>query len=292
MFAKVGRLFFTWLRLGPLFAQASGPTETRVNEKGQKVQSMKIEAPAMTEEDHYGPNMPEPYRCDSCKAVLYHLEETLRSRQPKSRRLHEWEYVEIFDETCKHGFKGYGVKKVGDHNVLSGPGLKHEDSLEPGMGAIQMGGDKWEQRMAEICRKIVYEKIGEEELYEQFRKEGTLSPSLCLTTTRDCQVQKAKPKTDVKSKRKKAVPNGKKIEKTSKHDVKERVEAEDDRQQPAVESTMLDAYAFLKEYASDQNLPMDTFTKKRSRKEWEKLMLQMAGQLYAKSAGDEQVVRV
>jgi hypothetical protein len=292
MLAKAGRMCFGLLLLGPLFAQSSGPSEASVNEKGKMVQSMKIEAPAMTEEDHYGPNMPEQYRCDSCKAVLYHLEEALRARQPKSRRLHEWEYLEIVDETCRHGFKGYGVKKVGDANVLSGPGLKHEDNLPLGGGVIQMGGEKWEQRLGEICRKIVYEKIGEDELHEQFRKEGTLSPSLCLTTTRDCQVQKANPKTDVKSKGKNAVPNGQKIEKTSKQSVKEVAKPQDSRKKSAVGSPTLDAHTFLKDFALDQNLPTDTFTKKRSRKEWEKAILQMAGQLYAKSAGDEHVVRV
>merc|ERR1719450_394835 len=151
------------------------------------VQEMKIEAPAMTEEDHYGYNMPDQYQCDACRGVMYHLNSALTAKQPKSRRLQEWEYQDIFDETCAVGFKGYGVKLIDGKNVLSGPGLTHEEKLQPGMGAIQMGGEKWEKRMSEICRKLVYETIGEDELYEHFRKVGKLSESVCHESTRICQ---------------------------------------------------------------------------------------------------------
>merc|ERR1711953_1461581 len=76
---------------------------------------------------------------------------------------------------------------IGGKNVLSGPGLTHEDKLQAGMGAIQMGGEKWEKRMSEICRKLVYETIGEDELYEHFRKVGKLTESVCHESTRICQ---------------------------------------------------------------------------------------------------------
>jgi len=167
-------------------AAAPGEWEDKVNEEGQKVQSMQMEAPTMTEEDQYGYNMPDRYRCDSCKAIVYHLEQALTQRQPKNRRLHEWEYQELFDETCKTGFKGYGIKLIDGKNTLSGAALiGNEEKLKPGFGAIQMGGENWEKRLGEICRKFT-DAIGEDELYENFRA-GSLSQELCITQSRDCR---------------------------------------------------------------------------------------------------------
>merc|ERR1712187_1022963 len=106
-----------------------------------------------------------------------------------------------FDETCAAGFQGYGVKLIDGKNVLSGPGLTHEDKLQPGMGAIQMGGEKWEKRMGEICRKLVYETVGEDKLYELFRSAGKLSESICQESTRVCHTGGPKQKADKMSKK-------------------------------------------------------------------------------------------
>lgn len=174
----------------------------KINDEGRKVQEMKIQAPSMTEEDQYGYTMPDQYRCDSCKVVVHHLSEALQRRQPKNRRLKEWEYQEVYDETCMSGLSGYGISLINGENTLSGPALKR-DNLEAGMGAIQMGGETWEKRLGEICRKIVYEKVGEDELYEEFRAKGELSSDLCFSETRDCQLgPKALPKVEKVSKSK------------------------------------------------------------------------------------------
>merc|ERR1719311_1700865 len=122
-----------------LIARA-GEWESGVNENGQKVQSLKIQAPTMTEEDQYGYTMPEQYRCDSCKVVVYHLEEALKAKELKSRRLSEWEVQELFDETCSTAFKGYGISHVNGESKLSGPSIKR-DNVEAGAGTIQMGGE-------------------------------------------------------------------------------------------------------------------------------------------------------
>ena len=87
----------------------------------------------MTEEDQYGYTMPDQYRCDACKVVAHHLGEALKQRQPKNRRLKEWEYTEVFDDTCQSGLAGYGVALVDGQNMLSGPALKRDD-IQPGMG--------------------------------------------------------------------------------------------------------------------------------------------------------------
>merc|ERR1712050_34765 len=106
-----------------------------------------------------------------------------------------------FDETWAAGFQGYGVKLIDGKNVLSGPGLKHEEKLQPGMGAIQMGGEKWEKRMGEICRKLVYETVGEDKLYEHFHTAGKLSESICHESTRYCHRDGPNQEADKKSKK-------------------------------------------------------------------------------------------
>merc|ERR1711998_256882 len=117
---------------------------------GRVVQELKIEAPAMTEEDQYGYVMPGQYKCDSCKAVVFHLNKAMTDRHPKSRRMKDWEYTELFEETCNGAFEGYGIKLVNGKNKLSGPGLAAEEQLAPGSGAIQMGGESWTRRLGEV----------------------------------------------------------------------------------------------------------------------------------------------
>eukprot|EP00439_Symbiodinium_sp_Y106_P060997 s185_g9.t1 len=165
--------------------KGKGGWEETVNEEGKKVQSLKIEAPSMTEEDQYGYNMPDRYKCDSCRAAL-------RKQQPKSRRLKSWEYTDLFEETCRSSFEGYGIKLVNGENVLSGPALKDNAELQPGMGAIQMGGDTWKKRLAEICRKLVFEEVGEEETYDYIygkykANDEVDAKAFCLEEVRHCQ---------------------------------------------------------------------------------------------------------
>lgn len=234
------------------------------------MQSLKIEAPSMTEEDQYGYTMPQQYRCDSCKVVVHHLTEALKRRQPKNRRLQEWEYTDIFDETCAlgGGFSGYGVALVKGQNVLSGPALKR-DNLEPGMGAIQMGGETWEKRLGEICRKFVFEKVGEDQVYEHFRSRGEVSSELCFLETRDCQVgpepsrnvaQKAtgeKKSKQENTKAKTTVANGKAPE--------------------------IDVSTFISKLARKHGVATAEYTKTRSFAEWEELVA-LASQRISHSA--------
>lgn len=190
-------------------AEDAGGWSEKRNEKGKVVQEMKIQAPSFTEEDQYGYVMPERYKCDACRAVMYHLNDGLTKRHPKSRKMKQWEYTDVFDEVCRDHFQGYGVKLVNDENTLSGPGIRQEEDLAPGSGAIQMGGESWTKRLGEICRKVVYERIGEDELYDMFYAkrfaeskgmetvpEG-ITERLCSTDLRDCIVGPKKPKADV-----------------------------------------------------------------------------------------------
>jgi len=250
-----------------LLAQAAGEWESRVNENGQNVQSLKIQAPTMTEEDQYGYTMPQQYGCDSCKAVVYHLGEALTRKELKSRRLTEWEIQELFDETCKTGFKGYGISHVNGESVLSGPALKREN-LEPGMGAIQMGGETWEKRLGEICRKLVYDKIGEEELYEHFRKHHEVSEDLCFRESRDCKrIQHgAEPvlKDDVRQD-----PH---VDNKENKDIKK-------KKSPSQNTDNIDLGSFMAKLAVKHGVTKTDYTKKRTLQEWEKLLLEVAGRV-------------
>ena len=50
------------------------------------------------------------------------LLQALQKQQPKSRRLKSWEYTDLFEESCRNAFDGYGIKLVNGENVLSGRG--------------------------------------------------------------------------------------------------------------------------------------------------------------------------
>eukprot|EP00418_Pyrodinium_bahamense_P057206 CAMPEP_0179175416 /NCGR_PEP_ID=MMETSP0796-20121207/86632_1 /TAXON_ID=73915 /ORGANISM="Pyrodinium bahamense, Strain pbaha01" /LENGTH=360 /DNA_ID=CAMNT_0020878753 /DNA_START=94 /DNA_END=1173 /DNA_ORIENTATION=- len=180
-----------------------GGWEEKKDSDGRVVQQLKIEAPSFTEEDQYGYVMPDRYRCDSCRAVMFHLEQELRKKHPKSRRMKQWEFTDVFDDTCRGSFEGYGIRLINGENALSGPGLRQESELTPGSGAIQMGGESWSKRLGEICRRIVYEELGEDEAYERFYRrfraeadaaggaadeasEPGLGPELCARELREC----------------------------------------------------------------------------------------------------------
>merc|ERR1711869_49918 len=74
------------------------------------------------------------------------------------------------DETCKEAaFPWYGVKLVDGENALSGPGIERDESLQPGGASIQMGGESWSRRLASECKEIVYDLVGEDEVYEMYK---------------------------------------------------------------------------------------------------------------------------
>lgn len=275
--------------------EKDGWSAKKKTEDGRVVQELKVEAPTMTEEDQYGYNMPDRYRCDSCKAVVYHLNEALDKKHPKSRKMKEWEYEELFSETCAEAFVGYGIKTLGGENVLSGPALKHDDSLAPGGAMIQMGGDSWKKRLAEICRMLVYEKIGEDDIYAKYYKEKKIPESMCYKEMGQCQTgpkpppkkkeekkpeKKDKKKEDKKQDKKKA---DKKLEKKVEDQKKKTVQV--DAAGAAKPSSgdaedKIDALAFFRSQALQDGLTSDEYLRSRSKSEWEKLIVAMAGRIF------------
>jgi len=254
---------------------------------GKVVQELKIEAPAVTEEDQYGYVMPERYRCDACKAVLFHLETDLKKKQ-KSRRMKQWEYTELFDDTCKTSFTGYGVKLVNGENALSGPGLKAQEELAPGSGAIQMGGDAWNKRLGEICRKLVYEDVGEDELYDKFHAGGSLPQSLC-NATRHCKPTNPKPRSSKDTaEAKSGIPADKpKPPRKEKPNKFSNTGASDSQTVQATVSSQgpdqIDVQTYLRALAVQHGLPAEEYLRARTKPEWEKLTVSMASRIFGKA---------
>mmetsp|Transcript_64358 Transcript_64358/g.178876 ORF Transcript_64358/g.178876 Transcript_64358/m.178876 type:complete len:340 (-) Transcript_64358:113-1132(-) len=295
---------------------AAGGWEKKTKEDGRVVQELKIEAPAFTEEDQYGYIMPERYRCDSCKAIMFHLDQDIRKKHPKSRRMKNWEYTDVFDTTCREAFQGYGVKLIDGENTLSGPGLLHnEEKMAPGSGAIQMGGESWTKRLGELCREIVYEKVGEEEIYEKlYAKRRTeldsavmetadgLSEALCTKELRYCSVGPKPPRA------KKAESASEKPEKSKEAKAKPKApKAPKKIQTPAtpaksgsgtssssVSSSLsdspagdhMDVQSFLRRLATKHGLTSDEYLTAKTEREWEKLTLAMAGRIFGQAAED------
>merc|ERR1712182_42358 len=60
-------------------------------------------------------------------------------------------------------------KLVDGENALSGPGIERDESLQPGGASIQMGGESWSRRLASECKEIVYDLVGEDEVFEMYK---------------------------------------------------------------------------------------------------------------------------
>merc|ERR1719182_611565 len=171
------------LAVGAVLAQDAADSEpdehgwkSTTNEQGQRVQQMQVMAPTLTEQDQKDARLPEQYRCDACMAVAFHLNNRMKRQKVT---LASWEYIDLFEATCKEGeFPGYGVKLVDGENALSGPGIQRDESLQPGGASIQMGGDTWGRRLASECTEIVFDIVGEDEVYK-LRKAGDFGAALC-----------------------------------------------------------------------------------------------------------------
>jgi len=172
---------------------------------------------------------------------------------------------EIFEDTCKNGFKGYGIVFRNGENVLSGPALTEQKSeLSPGMGAIQMGGESWERRLGEICRKLVFDDIGEDELYELFRA-GKLTDEQCSTASRACQVPASKKPGKKRAAKAETTPQKTHAKKAGSETITDAAEGD------------MDAATFLASLARQRgHADVTEFFGKHGSKRWERLVLQAA----------------
>jgi len=274
------------LALSPALGEGEDGWQQKQKEDGRVVQELKIEAPSMTEEDQYGYVMPDRYRCDSCRAVMFHIVGDLKRKQPKSRRLKQWEYTDVFDDTCRDGFEGYGIKLVKGENQLSGPALRSDDALSPGSGAIQMGGDTWKKRLSEICRKIVYEKVGEEEMYEylygKFKAgEDVDGKDFCTKKAKQCAPVSAGPLPPPKAKEEKKKDKPKKAkEKKTKGGADKEKRKEGKSSSEGAKGGKIGAEEFLRQLAAKHGAKSEEYVSSRTPAEWEKFMVTLAGKIF------------
>jgi hypothetical protein len=273
--------------------------EVMKDEQGRRMQQMQVQAPVLSEEDQWGQVMPDMYRCDACKAVVYHLNQGFEKRQIKSRRMHEWEYNEVFEETCGQGhgdsaFQGYGIKLIDGKNALTGPGLKQPDnSIPPGGAFIQMSSKGWDNRLSDMCRSIVYDKVGEDELYEKFHSNKRIPDSMCYEEVAHCGSKSKKSKAGSKKAKAKMTPaaapaklkESPQATPTKPKDLPQ-VEVKYDGSASNINKTephgAIDADSFLQSLALEDGLDFNSYTGKRSRDEWEKLIVAMAGKIYSR----------
>eukprot|EP00451_Oxyrrhis_marina_P002770 CAMPEP_0204253398 /NCGR_PEP_ID=MMETSP0468-20130131/1852_1 /ASSEMBLY_ACC=CAM_ASM_000383 /TAXON_ID=2969 /ORGANISM="Oxyrrhis marina" /LENGTH=275 /DNA_ID=CAMNT_0051226969 /DNA_START=24 /DNA_END=851 /DNA_ORIENTATION=- len=273
------------MRLVSLAALAvAGDWETTTNDKGHKVQSLKVEAPMLTEEDQYGSTLPPQYRCDACRAVFHHLNAGFAAKHSVSnpRRLKAFEVVDVVDDICGHHFKGYGLSFRDGKNVLSGPGLKRDEPAAGG-ASIQMGGETWEKRLGEVCRRIVYDDIGEEEMYAMYFKSEPrqLSDAMCHSDLRMCKVGPDAPAAVPKQPAK-----GKKSKKPKKSKPSTVADAGDSTSsnKDAGDNAAFDAQSFLQRLESQHGETAGSYTRSRSHKDWEKFFVAVAGKIFSDRA--------
>lgn len=257
---------------------------------------MPLVAPILTEEDQYGVRMPEIYMCDSCKAIMFQLEAGLLKKQPKSRRLKDWEYTDVFEEVCGNGDKNwdsYGTSLIKGENKLTGPGLTHERA-DADEGSLEMKSRAWTKRLGEQCRIIVYEKMGEEEVYDRFYNafQANESPGLNVEICKK-ELHFCKPlKNEKREKKEKKEKNDKKEKhaKKEKKDKKENTEAnkkeqKDDPEQSSVNSGDMNLESFFRSMAAANGLTADQYLASRPKAEWEQLILTLAHKISTDAFG-------
>lgn len=130
--------------------------------------------PDLSDEEAHSQHMPAGLKCDGCLVVAYQLSTGFsKAEGGKSRKLPESQIFDVTDSVCTSGFEQYGVKQVHGKKQLSGPGMPANEA--PG---IMQGGGRWPQRLQAMCNSYL-EEMGEEEMYEAYREDKTLSKTLC-----------------------------------------------------------------------------------------------------------------
>merc|ERR1711959_577990 len=172
---------------------------------------------------------------------------------------------------------------------------------QPGGAMIQMSGENWKKRMGEICRRFIYDEVGEEELYNRFYRGGELSPeTLCFEVTKDCK--KGEKKETKKSAEKKTGSSSKKTKPEKTEKVQQEKGATKTSKKGFAASLSeglvkkglvkrettkgdagraIDVTYFLAQLAVKHGLEPKDYTKARTTREWEKTMVRLAGRIFA-----------
>merc|ERR1711998_690975 len=157
-------------------------------------------------------------------------------------------------------------KLIDGENALSGPGIERDESLQPGGASIQMGGESWSRRLASECKEIVYDLVGEDEVFEMYKGKD-FGKTLCKASGH-CSGKA--PGTKKKEKKKEDKKSEKKAEKK---------EAKAPKADPKKDPISFEEY--LKKLPSRGLAGSDVFTKKRTQKAWDVELIKLSGKLSA-----------
>merc|ERR1711904_594212 len=136
-----------------------------------------------------------------------------------------------------------------------------DESLQPGGASIQMGGESWSRRLASECKEIVYDLVGEDEVFEMYKGKD-FGKKLCKTA-------------------------GYCSDKASEGKKAEKKEAKAPKADAKKDPITFDEY--IKNLPSRGLAGSDVFTKKRTQKAWDVELIKLSGKLSASAieASDE-----
>eukprot|EP00241_Pyramimonas_parkeae_P012086 CAMPEP_0114254728 /NCGR_PEP_ID=MMETSP0058-20121206/17160_1 /TAXON_ID=36894 /ORGANISM="Pyramimonas parkeae, CCMP726" /LENGTH=188 /DNA_ID=CAMNT_0001369019 /DNA_START=325 /DNA_END=891 /DNA_ORIENTATION=+ len=152
--------------------------------------------PHHSEEENLGLHIADQHKCSACQAIAHQMDHALnkKSRHNGGKRLKEWQYSEVMEEVCDNVdvWNEYGLKRLGEENVLQGPGIpQREEELTPDGPLISMVATKkggyWAHRLGQRCHAYLGE-LGEEELYEM-HIHGIMGDRMCKDTCARSQYQ-------------------------------------------------------------------------------------------------------
>merc|ERR1712182_114572 len=148
-------------------------------------------------------------------------------------------------------------------------GIERDESLQPGGASIQMGGESWSRRLASECKEIVYDLVGEDEVYEMYKGKD-FGKKLCKAPGHCTDKASASKKKEKKE--------DKKVEKK---------EQKAPKADPKKDPITFDEY--VKKLSSRGLAGSDVFTNKRTQKAWDVELIKLSGKLSASAieASDE-----
>jgi len=143
-------------------------------------------------QESFSKAIPPAHRCNTCKAIIFQLND--RFRQLGRRKLKTWEIEEVYSRVCEAKdslWQNYGARDIDGEPALTGPGLL-DPKPEKGKMVVTSRGGPWADRLQMACLQMV-DELGEEELYTLYTRGGTYEGSdeydICVRRRHLCQSQ-------------------------------------------------------------------------------------------------------
>lgn len=149
----------------------------------------------LSDEESFSNDIPVQHRCNTCKAIVFQLNEHFKKLGPHSFKLQEYEVEDVYSTVCEGKntlWQKYGARDIEGSPALTGPGL-HDPAPEPGKLVATSTGGIWADRLQRACLHMV-EDIGEWELYKMYKKDGRKNRNIdeqevCVKRRKACTVQ-------------------------------------------------------------------------------------------------------